>query len=735
MAEALKRIFTVAPAGIPRNLRLAILLLAAIPRATAAPQADTLQTRRDTLSTATVVARSAPQRLKEGAYAVNALNIRAEAGLLNSLSDAIDRTAGIRIREEGGVGSDFDLSINGMSGNSIRYFLDGMPLDTKGSGVTLANLPVGIIDRIEVYKGVVPAAFGSDALGGAVNIVTTGTIRDWFDISLGAGSFHTYKGDFSASFTIPRTGIAVRPVIGVNDSRNDYIMRDVKIRNAERTDFIITDCPRFHDRYRSLFAQIEAGVVGRSWADEFFVGGNFSTIYKELQTGATQSYVYGMAERSSRASGLSARYSKRDAIVEGLDVNLAFSHTRDHSCTIDTTYRRYYWDGTWIDGAFSEIRGRGKTMRHYLRPMDVARMNLAYELSEGHELALAYLFNRTGNRQYDDVDTGYTPSEDFLYKHVASLSYNQTLLEGRLENTFFVKDYINSLAVGQTELSSRTGASQAPPASTKSYLGYGAGSRFLFSEEIALKGSLEHSIRLPLSREVLGNGATVYPNLILEPEISNNFNLGLFGSWQPAPGHTFSYDFNTFLRLVDNYIQATVSEQEGMMQYVNVAAVHIKGVDGEISYDWNGQLRLFANASFDDSRDQRRYTQAGKPSVTYLNRTPNKPWAFLNAGASYSFRQLLSRSDRLRIGLNYRWVHWFYLTWEAYGSASTKSRIPTQHNFDASLLYSWAGGRHGLSLECTNLFDALAYDNYMLQKPGRGLFLKYRLFIQTTKYK
>ena len=61
---------------------------------------------------------------------------------LNNLNDLVNRTTGIKVREEGGVGSDFDLSINGLSGNSIRYFLDGMPLDTKGSGVSLANLPV-----------------------------------------------------------------------------------------------------------------------------------------------------------------------------------------------------------------------------------------------------------------------------------------------------------------------------------------------------------------------------------------------------------------------------------------------------------------------------------------------------------------------------------------------------------------------------------------------------------------
>ena len=190
-----------------------------------------------------------------------------------------------------------------------------------------------------------------------------------------------------------------------------------------------------------------------------------------------------------------------------------------------------------------------------------------------------------------------------------------------------------------------------------------------------------------------------------------------------------SYEANGFARLVDNYIQATVSETEGMMQYVNVAAVHIKGVDGEIRYDWAGKLHLAVNASYDDCRDQREFNQDGSRSITYRNRTPNRPWTFSNAEASYTFHQVGLPDSRLRLTADYQWVHWFFVTWEAFGSASTKSRIPTQHLVNASLLYSWQGGRYNLSLECTNLLDALAYDNYMLQKPGRAFFLKFRLFL------
>jgi len=165
----------------------------------------TLQESAVTLSSVEVYGKTQTQKVKEGAFAVNALDIKPIVNSLNNLNDLVNRTTGIKVREEGGVGSDFDLSINGLSGNSVRYFLDGMPLDTKGSGVSLANLPINIIDRIEIYKGVVPASLGTDALGGTINIITKQEKKDYLDVSYGIGSFHTHKADLNAQFVEKKT--------------------------------------------------------------------------------------------------------------------------------------------------------------------------------------------------------------------------------------------------------------------------------------------------------------------------------------------------------------------------------------------------------------------------------------------------------------------------------------------------------------------------------------------------
>lgn len=677
----------------------------------------------------TVYGKSQVQQVREGALSVNVLQIEALQNSSSNLKNMIGRTTSVRIREEGGTGSDFDLSINGLSGNSIRYFIDGVPLESLGSGITLANVPTNIIDRVEIYKGVIPAHLGTDALGGAINIITKQDKRSYLDASYSVGSFHTHQADLNAQFVESKTGLIIKPVISINYSKNDYTMKGVEVwdENAER--YVLVNRKRFHDDYSSFLGQIEFGFINKSWADDFFVSGSYAKVDKELQTGSVQTRVYGMAEKKSDAWSISARYKKRDFILKDLLLNASFSHTWDHSLTVDTAYRKYNWDGGYIISSRNEITGRGRSMRHYRRPLSIIRANLDYQLNPHHSFNFNYQMNRTGNDRYDEVDTEFAASNDVVTKHILGLSYNQTFFDGKMVNTYFIKDYINTPTIRQTDIPSITGSREVQGSTTNNYFGYGLGLRYTIMEPLSLKASYENSVRLPLARELLGNGTTIYANVALEPEKSNNVNLALFGTWHPANGHTIYYEAGGFLRNVDNYIQPTLSENEGMMQYTNVPAVHIKGVEGEVRYDWQNRLQLSGNISYQDARNQQKYKSDGKLSATYNNQLPNRPWLFSSAEAGYTFHDPLLPESKLHLGCNYQWVHWYFLTWEAYGSRENKARIPTQHIFNADITYSWRNGRYNIALECYNFLDKLAYDNYKLQKPGRAFFAKFRLFI------
>lgn len=676
-----------------------------------------------------VYAKSKSQKLRESSFAVNALDVKPIVNSLNNLNELVNRASGIKVRQEGGVGSDFDLSINGMSGNSVRYFIDGVPLETKGSEVSLANLPVNIIDHIEMYKGVVPPYLGADALGGAINIVTKKEKKNYLDVSYGIGSFHTHKVDMNAQIVFPKSGLIVRPTVGVNYSKNDYMMKGVEVWDESVRKYVPSDRKRFHDDYFSLLTQVEVGVTGKTWADDFFVTASYSKVNKELQTGSVQTKVYGMAERQGDAYNISAQYRKKNFILKGLQMHSILSHTWDHSLTVDTAYRVYDWNGDYIESSRNEITGREKSLRHYKRPTTMFRSNWDYRINQHHSINLNYLVNRTGNDRYDDVDDSFVPSNDIVCKHIIGISYHQQFLQNRIENTFFVKDYINHLNIRQTDLYWQTGSDEVMGSNTNNYWGYGVGTRMKFFEPVVLKASFEHSVRLPLARELLGNGSTIYANTALNPEKSDNVNLGAFGTWHPAAGHSLYYEVNGFIRFVDDYIQAVVAEKEGLMQYENVPAVHIKGVEGEVRYSWKRNLQCMANVSWQDARDQRKYKDDGKLSATYLNRVPNRPWLFGAAEANYTFYDVLLKNSTLRLGTSYQWVHWYFLTWEAYGAIESKARIPAQHVINADITYSLENGKYNISVSCDNIFDKLVYDHYKLQKPGRSFFLKFRMFL------
>ena len=105
-------------------------------------------------------------RLKRSAFNAVAVDTKELQNTTKNLSDALTKAPGMKLRESGGVGSDMQLMLDGFSGKHVKVFIDGVPQEGVGSSFGLNNIPVNFADRIEIYKGVVPVGFGTDAIGG-----------------------------------------------------------------------------------------------------------------------------------------------------------------------------------------------------------------------------------------------------------------------------------------------------------------------------------------------------------------------------------------------------------------------------------------------------------------------------------------------------------------------------------------------------------------------------------------
>lgn len=674
-----------------------------------------------------ITGKTESQEAREAAFTVNAIDTRQFANTTADLNQILNRTTGVRIREQGGMGSDFSFSINGLSGKAVKFFIDGVPMDVLGSAVSLNNIPVNLAERVEVYKGGVPVSLGADALGGAVNVITSQKVNNYMDASYSYGSFNTHRAALTGQVKLPGPGIVIKANGFYNYSNNNYLMKGVEVPEAGL--FVSKDVKRFHNDYSAIMGQIEAGVRNKKWADLLFAGYAHSSSDQQLQTGFRQDIVYGAATRNNAAHNGSIRYTKDNLFVKGLNLNLYGSISQDHAIITDTASHRYAWDGSYMGAAPSGEFERGKFINHILRPKTFLRTNVSYEINPVHSLNFNLTIDRVKNDSYDELLTDHDDIIDILGKRIAGIAYQQNLFNKKLTNTFFGKYY--GLKLAQDVVDEAAGNDTDNSSLLNNY-GYGIASRYLLTTGLGIKTSFEHAYRLQEVEEMFGDGMTVVANPDLKPESSNNINAGLFFG-KRFKKHSIFIETGGFYRDADDFIFAVAHQRSNATRYENKSSVRVTGVEGEARYTWSDLLSVVVNATYQNSVNMTRYTRAGSatPEATYKNKIPNQPWLFGNAELTISKNSPFGHKDtRIQFNWYTQYVHWFYLTWEAYGSSNGKANIPDQYIHSASVSYSFKNNRYNISLEGKNLTDNLAYDNFKLQKPGRSFAVKVRYFIK-----
>ncbi len=148
------------------------------------------------------------------------------AGTGADLGEVLERTVGVQVRNFGGLGDLSTISIRGSTAEQVEVFLDGIPLNRAlGGGVDLSTLPLGNVERIEVYRGTAPSGLALTNLGGAVELVTSPAYGDdETAVSVGGGSFGTL--DTSASLRRGSGPFHLFASAGYARSEGDFRFRD-----------------------------------------------------------------------------------------------------------------------------------------------------------------------------------------------------------------------------------------------------------------------------------------------------------------------------------------------------------------------------------------------------------------------------------------------------------------------------------------------------------------------------
>ncbi|BDS11217.1 TonB-dependent receptor [Aureispira anguillae] len=670
-----------------------------------------------------VVGQSKEEELKTSAYAVDVIATQSYKNLNIDLNQLINKTAGIHIRSVGGMGSAFNLSLNGLSGNRIRYFVDGVPMENLGTALSLNNYPVNLVKSIEIFKGVVPIDLSADALGGAINIVSDYKGKSFLDLSYSYGSFNTHQAAFNGQYSRPDKGYFITLNAFFNHSDNNYWMNDIPLYDELGNKVDEIDIQRFHDEYTSGMFKLKLGLLGKPFADELslaFTGALNRNNYQNPDNNIKLSF--GELHSKNKTFLLQLLYKKTFKKV-ALKVYSQWSTVTE--TVVDTSNKKYNWAGAYWFRDQSSARGELNERRSLFVLNDKlvnSSIQLSYKVHPRHQLDWTISQNFLYRKGKDEVDALRRSflSPNYIHKNLLGSAYRLNTSDKRLEATAFVKGYwFNANLVTQDYDNKDVHTSV-----NSFFVGYGALATYHFPKIIQLKLSYERAYRIPESYEILGDGIYIRPNPNLSPEASHNINFGIYTS-QIIRQFGLSYSLNGFYRNAEDYIRFVPIGPFG--SYENINRVGVLGAETNLGVKYKKMLSLDANLTYQHLTDETQFDE-GLLNTNYKSRLPNIPYLFANFRLGYH-ADLSLKKIHLTFYWSGRYVHQFYLTWEKLGNVSTKNSIPTQFIQDLSIECALQNGRYNIAATLNNFTNVRAYDNFNIQKPGIAFSLKLRCFL------
>ena len=111
-----------------------------------------------------------------------------------SLGEVLQREAGIELRSNGGPGQTQSIFIRGAGSQQTLVLVDGMRVGSATVGTTsIENIPLDMIERIEVVKGPLSSLYGADAMGGVIQVFTRNKNVPYFYANAGYGTDNDWR--------------------------------------------------------------------------------------------------------------------------------------------------------------------------------------------------------------------------------------------------------------------------------------------------------------------------------------------------------------------------------------------------------------------------------------------------------------------------------------------------------------------------------------------------------------
>jgi len=685
-----------------------------------------IQLEEDTqnLAEVVIIGKSQSREISEAPIAISSLSTQPVLAQALGAEELLKTTTGVVVRQNGGLGSNVNINLNGLSGQAVRIYYDGMPINVFGGGLQLNTIPIDALERVDVYKGVTPVEVGTDALGGGINLVPAKKSIDYLNASYTFGSFNTHRITFNSNKQLSeRASISMLSYFNYSD--NDYKMRNIRsiteqtLPNgsvvAGNDEFI--DVRRFHNRHLSGYVEGAINWQNLKWADRLELGTSYAVRDDEIQHGA---FIFrsSVGEATARFHTLTQRLDYRKHFFGdklNLRYNGVFTYTRNQ--VNDSTQTIFNWRGERIqstDASGAEVfanptQRMGKNLSTAQRAIATYRIHkeLEFTFTEFYRYTKIEGNDPVGGRLNiggEPIDPNTIPST--LNRNVIGAELKGKLLKEKLIPVIFFKNYyFSSEAIDILQLN----ASRLPIRNVNANEnGYGAAIKYAINPSLFVRSSFEYALRIPTEREIFGNFGSILPNFELRPERSQNYNLGIQYSKFLSGSREIFFQLDGFIRNQEDLIRPDAFGPENTI-FINEAVVEGKGAEAAFRYSLLESLNLSANVTWQSNT-------IGSSEV----QVPNVTRFFYNVGMRFTPKNIFENQKRkLEFFWNYFFTDRFSINEVPdFDSANPDFIIPAQHLHNTGIIYRMEDKHLSFSFNFQNVFNAEIFDNFRIPRPG-----------------
>lgn len=676
-----------------------------------------LKAKSRSLEEVIVTGKSEARRIREQAMPVSVISMKQLQGTVSDVQEILAKTVGVAIRSSGGVGSTSRLSVRGLEGKRIGFFIDETPLNDQSDFIDLNDIPIDMIDRIEIYKGVVPAKFGGSSMGGAVNLVIKEYPDRYADVSYTLESFNVNKAQTVFKRNLRNAGLVFGIGGGYTYADNSYTMDSPYVKGLK--------IKRNHDNFRKLI--LGGSIKARKWwFDEVELEPVFIDTYKEIQGIETD---IRQAHTRSRLYVLSNKLEKDNFLLDGLDFDMSTAIAYTQYGLVDTAKVWYDWEGNPYPTP-SPIGGELGT--RYASDSDnkkttlINKLNLEYLIGRNHSVSFNSVFTLADGYPSDPTkEKSIGKKVDFdsrMRSWVGGLTYDFRTADDRFLNSLTTRIYWYSMKTSYQNIYVSTPVEDI--SLNKSSVGFSDAMRYRFTPSFMAKLSGGYDVRIPAENELLGDGYTITPSEKLLPERNLSVNAGLLYDLTGRHPSNLQIELGGYYMYLKDMIRFT----KGILgaQYQNFGEMRTLGAELEVKADIFPFLYGYGNVTYQDLRDVREYEEGSSlPNATKGKRMPNIPYFMANAGVEFHKENLFGgKGHNTRLFADMAFVEEYLYDFEI--TENAKRRIPRSTTVDIGFEHSFMNQRLFVSGKIRNLTNAAVLSEFNRPLPGRSFGIKLR---------